>query len=255
MASNNHASVPLPQNYIARKAIFRPGLNAAMARINTLTFILMAIITVMNGRVQVKTMRVDMQRVWSRNMTNAVHSTNARLKRITGEASPAADLGAPVQSGQHVAEFMMTMGIGTPPRKMIGIVDTGSDLIWRKYQPCTGCNSQPAHIFEPAKSSTYNKLSCSSPLCFALPTKTCTPDCQYKYSYGDGSTTQGVLSKETFTLWESSGKQHSIPELAFGCSHDTRGDAFSEADGLVGIGRDGLSLISQIGSTVGSEFS
>ncbi|XP_057815442.2 aspartic proteinase nepenthesin-2-like [Cryptomeria japonica] len=230
-----------------------------MARINGLTLILLAMTTMMIGRLQVKATRVDMQRVWSRNMTNAVHRGNARLNRletpITGEVSLAADLGVPVKRGQHVGEFMMTMGIGTPPRKMIGIVDTGSNLIWTQSQRCTSCDSQPDHIFEPAKSRTYNKLSCSSPLCSALPTKTCTPDCEYTYFYGDESKTQGVLSKETFTMWNSSGKPQSIPGMAFGCSYRTQGDGFSEADGLVGLGRGSLSLISQIGSTVGSKFS
>ncbi|GLJ18901.1 hypothetical protein SUGI_0337740 [Cryptomeria japonica] len=69
--------------------------------------------TMMIGRLQVKATRVDMQRVWSRNMTNAVHRGNARLNRletpITGEVSLAADLGVPVKRGQHVGEFMMTM--------------------------------------------------------------------------------------------------------------------------------------------------
>ncbi|GLJ18898.1 hypothetical protein SUGI_0337680 [Cryptomeria japonica] len=89
-----------------------------MARINTLTFILLAIIIVMNGRVQVKAFRVDMQRVWSRNMTNAVHRSNARLKRletaIRGKASHTTDLGAPVKSVQSAGEFMMTMGFSLP---------------------------------------------------------------------------------------------------------------------------------------------
>ncbi|GLJ18899.1 hypothetical protein SUGI_0337700 [Cryptomeria japonica] len=124
-------------------------------------------------------------------MTNAVHRSNARLKRLQTvikavKASHTADLGAPVKIGQHLGEFSMTMGIGTAPRKMIGIVDTGSDLTWTQCQPCTNCSSQPDLIFEPANSITYNKLSCSAPLCSALPTKTCMPDCGYPYSYADG---------------------------------------------------------------------
>jgi len=44
-------------------------------------------------------------------------------------------------------EFLMTYSVGTPPFKLYGIVDTGSD--------CEHCYNQTTPIFNPLKSSSY----------------------------------------------------------------------------------------------------
>jgi len=70
------------------------------------------------------------------------------------------------------------------------------------------------------------------------------------YTYGDYSSTQGILSYETFTL-----SSQSIPHVAFGCGQDNEGSGFSQGGGLVGFGRGPLSFISQLGPSVGNKFS
>ncbi|KAK4840942.1 hypothetical protein QYF36_021932 [Acer negundo] len=78
-------------------------------------------------------------------------------------------------------------------------------------------------------------------LSIALPQSTCSNGCEYLYTYGDYSSTQGVMATETFTFGKVS-----VPNIGFGCGDDNEGDGFSQGGGLVGLGRGPLSLVSQL---------
>ncbi|KAJ8769124.1 hypothetical protein K2173_000899 [Erythroxylum novogranatense] len=164
-----------------------------------------------------------------------------RLKAmVLAAASSSASVDAPVVAGN--GEFLMEIAIGTSPTAYSAIMDTGSDLIWTQCQPCKQCYDQPTPIFDPRKSSTFSKLSCSSQLCEALSqAATCKDGCQYLYTYGDYSSTQGIMATETFTFGEVS-----VPAVGFGCGEDNEGDGFTQGGGLVGLGRGPLSLVSQL---------
>ncbi|KAL8546761.1 hypothetical protein ACS0TY_006471 [Phlomoides rotata] len=152
-----------------------------------------------------------------------------------------AAVSAPLHAGN--GEFLMDLSIGTPPSSYSAILDTGSDLIWTQCKPCTHCFNQPSPIFDPHKSSSFSRLSCSSDLCAALPTSSCSSSgsCEYLYTYGDYSSTQGVLAMETFTFGKAS-----VPKVGFGCGSDNEGGGFNQGGGLVGLGRGPLSLVSQL---------
>lgn len=141
----------------------------------------------------------------------------------------------------------MGLSIGTPPAAFSAIVDTGSDLIWTQCLPCVDCFEQPTPIFNPAKSSSFSTIPCSSRLCAALPTSACSVSsgaCNYLYTYGDSSSTQGVLASETFLI--GSPEPTAAPSIGFGCGDDNQGAGFSQGAGLVGLGRGPLSLVSQL---------
>ncbi|KAH7520568.1 aspartic proteinase nepenthesin-1 [Ziziphus jujuba] len=150
---------------------------------------------------------------------------------------------SPVNAGN--GEFLMKLAIGTPPLAYSAIMDTGSDLIWTQCSPCKDCFSQSTDIFNPKKSTSYSNLPCSSELCTALPSSTCSDGCEYYYAYGDYSSTQGQLATETFTFGESDAEV-SVPNIGFGCGEDNEGDGFNQGAGLVGLGRGPLSLVSQL---------
>ncbi|GJN02784.1 hypothetical protein PR202_ga20170 [Eleusine coracana subsp. coracana] len=164
-------------------------------------------------------------------------------------ASGGADLQVPVHAGN--GEFLMDLAIGTPALSYSAIVDTGSDLVWTQCKPCIECFNQSTPLFDPSSSSTYSLVPCSSSLCADLPASSCTSSsssssnnnsCGYTYTYGDSSSTQGVLATETFTL-----AKEALPGVAFGCGDTNEGDGFAQAAGLVGLGRGPLSLVSQLG--------
>lgn len=172
-----------------------------------------------------------------------------RLQRLnamvlTSKSDSSALVETPVRAG--TGEFLMKLSIGTPPNAFSAILDTGSDLIWTQCLPCQTCFDQPTPIFDPKKSSSFSKISCSSPLCAALPQSTCSDGCEYFYAYGDYSSTEGVLASETFTFGDDDDNKVSVKGIGFGCGGDNQGDGFSQGAGLVGLGRGLLSLVSQL---------
>ncbi|KAF7150569.1 hypothetical protein RHSIM_Rhsim02G0214300 [Rhododendron simsii] len=138
-------------------------------------------------------------------------------------------------------EYLMNFSIGTPPKSYYGTMDTGSDLIWTQCQPCLMCVPQPVPLFDPKKSSSFSNVSCSSKLCLDLKISDCNPfyGCVYIYGYGSG-VTSGFLGTETFTF-----EKVKVPKVTFGCGLFNLGAGFTE--GLIGLGRGPLSLVSQLG--------
>ncbi|XP_055809484.1 aspartic proteinase nepenthesin-1 [Solanum dulcamara] len=179
-------------------------------------------------------------------LQRAMARGKSRLQRLSPVANFATlssnDLKSTIHAGN--GEFLMQISIGSPSESYNAIMDTGSDLIWTQCKPCKECFDQSTPIFDPSKSSTFEKISCSNKLCEALPMSSCgdNNNCEYIYTYGDYSSSDGFLSSETFTF----GKVVSIPNIAFGCGIDNEGSGFSQGAGLVGLGRGPLSLVSQL---------
>jgi len=175
---------------------------------------------------------------------------SAPTLRSDGGGAGAATAAAVVHAS--TATYLVDLAIGTPPLALTAVLDTGSDLIWTQCDaPCRRCFPQPAPLYAPARSATYANVSCGSKLCEALPltprSSRCSapePGCAYYYSYGDGSSTGGVLATDAFTF----GSAAAVRGLAFGCGTDNLGGT-DNSSGLVGMGRGPLSLVSQLGVT------
>uniref|UniRef100_A0ACD5VPG2 Uncharacterized protein n=1 Tax=Avena sativa TaxID=4498 RepID=A0ACD5VPG2_AVESA len=162
-------------------------------------------------------------------------------------------------------ESMMVVNVGTPPTRMLAIVDTGSDLVWLKCKP-HAATAPPGVVFDPFSSSTFLRVPCYTDACHALPVSQCDSsyNCYYYQSYLDGSKTDGYLSTDTFTFDSTPGgymgcrdyPKVRVPKVNFGCSASSNGTLMI-TDGVVGLGRRNDSLISQLGirTTLGRRFS
>ncbi|KAF8669125.1 hypothetical protein HU200_051451 [Digitaria exilis] len=173
----------------------------------------------------------------------------ASTLRSDGGGAAAATAAASVHAS--TATYLVDLSIGTPPLALTAVLDTGSDLIW------TQCFPQPTPVYAPARSATYANVSCSSKLCDALPSPmpsrcpASEPEptsCAYYFSYGDGSSTDGVLATDAFEFGSGDGAGATVHTLAFGCGTDNLGGT-DNSSGLVGMGRGPLSLVSQLGVT------
>ncbi|XP_074299298.1 aspartic proteinase CDR1-like [Silene latifolia] len=171
-----------------------------------------------------------------------------RTSRLTGDT----------QSNVKYArgEYYMELAFGSPPVLQMGLIDTGSDLIWTQCQPCTQCFKQILPIFDPNKSWSYMDQSCDTQGCLDLSGSqhTCTRDnkCFYTYQYADNSYTAGYLATDIITFPQ--GKR--VPKITFGCSINSDGILYAkESTGVIGLGGGPLSLISQLGSRIGGKFS
>ena len=155
-------------------------------------------------------------------------------------------------------EYLMKISLGTPALEVLGIADTGSDLIWTQCEPCEKCYKQDLPLFDPQQSSTYGNVSCNSCLCKALNTASCGTDqnnCQYSYSYGDQSFTNGDLGVETLTIGSTTSHQVTLPKIVFGCGHNNGGKFGKAESGIIGLGGGPLSLVSQLNKCIGRKFS
>jgi hypothetical protein len=175
------------------------------------------------------------------------------LASSSSSSSPAGTVSAPTRKDlPNGGEYIMTLAIGTPPQSYPAIADTGSDLVWTQCAPCgERCFKQPSPLYNPSSSPTFRVLPCSSALNLcaaearlagATPPPGCA--CRYNQTYGTGWTS-GLQGSETFTFGSSPADQVRVPGIAFGCSNASSDD-WNGSAGLVGLGRGGLSLVSQL---------
>ncbi|PON36480.1 Aspartic peptidase [Parasponia andersonii] len=152
---------------------------------------------------------------------------------------------------QGSGEYFTRLGVGTPPRYVYMVLDTGSDVVWLQCAPCKKCYTQADPVFDPAKSRSFAGIPCGSPLCRKLDSPGCNQrkQCLYQVSYGDGSFTTGEFSTETLTF-----RRTRVARVALGCGHDNEG-LFVGAAGLLGLGRGRLSFPSQTGYRFNRKFS
>ncbi|XP_058747109.1 aspartic proteinase CDR1-like [Vicia villosa] len=150
------------------------------------------------------------------------------------------------------SEYLMSYSVGTPPFHVLGIVDTGSDIVWLQCEPCEECYNQTTPIFNPSKSSSYKNIPCTSRLCNSCSKQN---SCEYTIKYGDQSHSKGDLSLETLTLDSNTGNLVSFPNTTIGCGHSNTGMFPGASSGIVGLGNGALSLMKQLETTIGEKFS
>ncbi|XP_027909823.1 aspartic proteinase CDR1-like [Vigna unguiculata] len=190
----------------------------------------------------------------SQRVAKAIQRSIARVNHLT---KPSASLDT-VESTviPNSGEYLMTYSVGTPPFKILGIVDTGSNIVWLQCKPCTDCYEQTSPIFDPRKSRTYKNLPCTSSACRAAgASSSCSEKCEYTINYGDGSHSTGDLSVDTITLSSTEGSPVKFRNIAIGCGHDNTGTFQANGSGIVGLSGGATSLISQLGSTIEGKFS
>ncbi|XP_037458275.1 aspartyl protease family protein At5g10770-like [Triticum dicoccoides] len=188
-----------------------------------------------------------------------IRKASARRKMFSaGDASVPTFLGDSVDS----LEYVVTLGIGTPPVQQTVLIDTGSDLSWVQCAPCnsTQCYPQKDPLFDPRKSSTFAPIPCATDACKALSVDSydngCTNGtdgaslCGYAIEYANRAVTTGVYSTETLTL--NAGV--SVSNFSFGCGSNQHGP-YDKFDGLLGLGGAPESLVSQTSSVYGGAFS
>ncbi|KAI4380192.1 hypothetical protein MLD38_006411 [Melastoma candidum] len=172
---------------------------------------------------------------------------------------PSGNVSLPANSGIKlgVLNYVVKIGLGTPPMDLTLAFDTGSDLTWTQCQPCArSCYNQVDEIFDPSRSSSYANVSCTSTTCTQIASGTASmpscPEstCVYGQLYNDNSYTFGFYGTERLTL----SPKDVIDNFLFGCGQNNSG-IYGMADGLLGLGRGNLSLVVQTASHYGQYFS
>ncbi|WCJ30443.1 Eukaryotic aspartyl protease family protein [Euphorbia peplus] len=189
-----------------------------------------------------------------------VKSIHSKLSKNSGNGELTTDATTlPAKDGSTVGSgnYIVNVGIGTPKKDLSLIFDTGSDLTWTQCQPCVkSCYQQKEPIFDPTTSNTYTNITCGTALCNSLASATgntfncASTTCVYGIQYGDSSFSVGFFGKEKLTLTPTD----TFNSFYFGCGQNNQG-LFGGAAGLLGLGRDKLSLPSQTAAKYKKLFS
>uniref|UniRef100_A0A0E0N4V6 Peptidase A1 domain-containing protein n=2 Tax=Oryza TaxID=4527 RepID=A0A0E0N4V6_ORYRU len=182
----------------------------------------------------------------------AAAATRPLLFELRARQVPAGALPRPASKLRfhHNVSLTVSLAVGTPPQNVTMVLDTGSELSWLLCAPGGGGGGggRSALSFRPRASLTFASVPCGSAQCRSrdLPSPPAcdgaSKQCRVSLSYADGSSSDGALATEVFTVGQG-------PPLraAFGCmatAFDTSPDGVATA-GLLGMNRGALSFVSQ----------
>lgn len=185
---------------------------------------------------------------WEESVLQMQAKDQARLQFLSSLAVPKKSV-VPIASGRQIIQsptYIVRAKIGTPAQTMLMAMDTSNDAAW---VPCTGCVGCSSTVFNSAKSTTFKTLGCQAAQCKQVPNPTCGGGaCSFNMTYG-GSTVAANLSQDTISL-----ATDTVPGYTFGCIQKTTGNSVPP-QGLLGLGRGPLSLLSQTQNLYQSTFS
>ncbi|CAM8949015.1 unnamed protein product [Rhodiola kirilowii] len=185
---------------------------------------------------------------WEDRMLQTLSADHDRLQFLSNLAAKKSSV--PIASGRQVTQnptYVVKVNVGTPAQSLLVAIDTSNDAAWLPCNGCVGCSSSPQ--FDSTKSTTYNTLGCQDTRCNQVRNFNCEAGtCGFNFTYGSSSIASN-LSSDTITL-----ANDPIPEYAFGCIRSNVGNSLP-SQGLLGLGRGPLSLLTQTQSLYQSTFS
>ncbi|XWS21416.1 hypothetical protein CRYUN_Cryun30bG0053200 [Craigia yunnanensis] len=189
---------------------------------------------------------------WVNTVINMASKDPARVKYLSSLVAQKFT-SVPIASGLQVlniGNYVVRVKLGTPGQLMFMVLDTSNDVAW---VPCSGCTGCSATTFSPNTSSSYGSLDCSLPQCAQVRGLSCpatgTAACSFNQSYAGDSSFSANLVQDSLTL-----AKDIIPSFAFGCINTISGGSVPP-QGLLGLGRGPMSLLSQSGALYSSVFS
>ncbi|KAL9239931.1 hypothetical protein vseg_014202 [Gypsophila vaccaria] len=195
-------------------------------------------------------MRPKTRMTWEESVVQMQAQDKARLNYLSNLVTAPRKSVAPVAWGRQLMQaptYLVRVKIGSPPQSFYMALDTSSDAAWLPCNGCLGCPSS-SH-FAPHRSKSFSPLGCSTSQCQQVSNPTCFQNqCTFNQTYGS-STIAATLSQDTIAL-----AQDPIPGYIFGCISKATG-ASVPPQGLLGLGRGPLSLLSQTQNLYKSTFS
>ncbi|KAI3445141.1 hypothetical protein Pfo_001806 [Paulownia fortunei] len=184
---------------------------------------------------------------WEDTLLQMQSNDKARLQYLSSLASGRSIV--PIAPGKSITQnptYIVRARIGTPAQTLLMAVDTSNVAAWI---PCTGCVGCSSTTFDSAKSSTFRTIPCGAPQCNQVPNPSCGgTTCGFDLSYGSSSFAANLV-QDTLAL-----ATDPITGYSFGCIQRATGTSLPP-QGLLGLGRGPLSLLSQTPNLYHSMFS
>ncbi|KAI9200635.1 hypothetical protein LWI28_011008 [Acer negundo] len=190
---------------------------------------------------------------WIDTIINLASKDPQRVKYLTSLVAQKTT-SVPIASGQNIlniGNYVLRVKLGTPGQLMFMVLDTSNDNAWVPCSDCTGCSTKT--FFTPNISTTFGPMDCSMPQCTQVRGLSCpttgSSACLFNQSYGGDSSLSATLITDSLQL-----AKDIIPNFAFGCINSVSGGSVPP-QGLLGLGRGSMSLLSQSGSLYSGVFS
>ena len=192
---------------------------------------------------------------WVSTVVNMASHDPARVTYLSSLVASPKATNVPIASGQqalNTGNYVVRVKLGSPGQLMFMVLDTSRDAAWVPCAACAGCSSP---TFSPNASSTYASLQCSVPQCTQVRGLSCpatgAAECYFNQTYGGDSSFSATLSQDSLGL-----AADTIPSYSFGCVNSVSGSGSTlPPQGLLGLGRGPMSLLSQSGSLYSGVFS
>jgi len=167
--------------------------------------------------------------------------TRVNVNKLQPRYYETKDINTPVNVAH--GEFLFEISVGTPPQTFHVLLDTGSEVVWVKYQ-ATG------------NSSTYRSVPCIEYVC-TIQSGPDTPifcstgaSCTFQVGYASAESVNGDIGKENIII-----SSQTFQNFIIGCNTESRGPALENIGGIAGFSPTVLSLPSQLGPSLGNKFS
>ncbi|KAM0031707.1 putative nepenthesin [Helianthus debilis subsp. tardiflorus] len=191
---------------------------------------------------------------WTTTILDMATKDPQRLTYLSSLVATKPASSVPIGPGQviNIGNYLARVKIGTPGQLMFMVLDTSADTAWVPCSGCTGCSST---VFSQTTSTTYGSLDCTTSECvqahgLSCPTSGSTiGNCLFNQSYGGDSSFLATLSHDSLQL-----ANDIIPSYVFGCIGNISGKSIPP-QGLLGLGRGSMSLLSQSSSLYSGVFS
>ncbi|KAK6140359.1 hypothetical protein DH2020_025903 [Rehmannia glutinosa] len=181
---------------------------------------------------------------WADTVLQMQSNDKTRLQYLSSLASGRSIV--PIAAVTQNPAYVVRARIGTPAQTLLVAMDTSNDAAWIPCAGCVGCSST---TFDTARSSTFKTVPCGDQRCNQVPNPSCGgTTCGFNLSYG-GSTFAASLVQDTLAL-----ASDPITSYSFGCIQRATGTSLPP-QGLLGLGRGLLSLLSQTPNLYHSIFS
>ncbi|XP_060173304.1 aspartyl protease AED3-like [Lycium barbarum] len=196
---------------------------------------------------------------WINTVINMASKDPQRLSYLSSLVASKKPTVVPIAPGQqlfNIGNYVVRVKMGTPGQQMYMVLDTSNDAAWVPCSGCVGCSSNT--LFAPTTSSSYGSVDCFLPECTQVRGSLSCPTtgsgsgssaCFFNQSYGGDSSFCATLSRDSLGL-----ANDVIPNYAFGCISSVSGNSIPP-QGLLGLGRGSMSLMSQSGSLYSGVFS
>ncbi|KAI3844221.1 hypothetical protein MKX03_032292 [Papaver bracteatum] len=185
---------------------------------------------------------------WEETVFDMARKDENRLQYLSSLVARRSDV--PIASARQIIQsptYIVRVNIGTPAQTMLMAMDTSNDAAW---VPCNGCSGCSSKLFDSTKSTSYKTVGCGSAECKQVPNPTCggSSVCTFNQTYGVSSFSAN-LTKDSIQL-----ARDLIPNYSFACLGNVTGSSVPP-QGLLGLGRGPLSLLSQSQNLYKSTFS